>query len=326
MLLLGLAIAAHEDDAYIGSGYIDTGLTDSGITKIECPDPTTLIAYTTDPSERIFQIYVPILPKHIWGKFDYKKIADEKFDAPLVGTGPYTLAEWRTGQFADSSAIPNYWRNQGFEDEVVLQILRGQHRHHGPGAEDGRARLRPGPQQRPVQAAAGRPGVHGPSPVRRTVGPSSPSTPTAPAPARPSRVAAPPRRPSRTPRSATRSGYAVDKQALVDRVLGGFGDVGDDHRAARPDRLPRDADTLRTFSIETAKQKLDAAGYPLVNGKRMDKEGKPISLRLYYPNTTDDYPKVAAFVQELVRPARDHGHPPVLRQRHADRAPASARG
>ena len=59
-------------------------------------------------------------------------------------------------------------------------------------------------------------------------------------------------------------------------------------------------DNPRHFDIELAKQKLDAAGYPLdaATGKRLDKEGKPISLRMYYPNTNDTYAKSAQFVQE----------------------------
>ena len=67
----GLAIAAIEAESYIGSGYLDPGLTDAGVTKIECPDASTFIAYTEDPSDRIYQIYMPILPEHIWGDFTY---------------------------------------------------------------------------------------------------------------------------------------------------------------------------------------------------------------------------------------------------------------
>ena len=72
----GLALAAIADEAYIGSGYLDPGVKDAGVTKVECPDPTTFIAYTEDPSDRIFQIYVPILPEHVWGEFDYSEIAE----------------------------------------------------------------------------------------------------------------------------------------------------------------------------------------------------------------------------------------------------------
>jgi peptide/nickel transport system substrate-binding protein len=58
-------------------------------------------------------------------------------------------------------------------------------------------------------------------------------------------------------------------------------------------------DHLRTFDIELAKQKLDAAGYPLnATGQRLDKEGKPINLRLLMPDSSDDYPKVAQFIAD----------------------------
>jgi hypothetical protein len=43
---------------------------------------------------------MPILPEHIYGKFDYKKIADQKFDPPLVGSRPVHARGWKTGQFA----------------------------------------------------------------------------------------------------------------------------------------------------------------------------------------------------------------------------------
>src|SRR5437763_5479243 len=96
----GLAMAAIKDGANIGAGYLDPNVKDAGVTKIECPDPSTFIAYTTDQSDRIFQVYMPILPQHVWAKYDYKTIAQQKFDAPPVGSGPYTLAEWEMGQFA----------------------------------------------------------------------------------------------------------------------------------------------------------------------------------------------------------------------------------
>ena len=86
---------------------------------------------------------MPILPEHIYGKLNYKKIADEKFDPPLVGTGPYTLAEWKTGQFARFVRNPYYWGNKGFADEVVLRFFPDADGRHGPGPEGGRARLRP---------------------------------------------------------------------------------------------------------------------------------------------------------------------------------------
>ena len=62
----GLAVAAIAAEANVGAGYLDPGVKDAGVTKVECPDDNTFIAYTTDQSDRIFQVYVPILPAHIY--------------------------------------------------------------------------------------------------------------------------------------------------------------------------------------------------------------------------------------------------------------------
>ena len=85
----------------------------------------------------------------------------------------------------------------------------------------------------------------------------------------------------------------------MDRVLGGFGDVGTTNIPPVLSEWHVEPDSPRHFDIELAKQKLDAAGYVLNgDGKRLDKEGKPIALRLYFPNTDDVYAKSAQFVQE----------------------------
>ena len=139
----GLAMAAIKDGASVGAGYLDPNVKDAGVTKVECPDDSTFIAYTTDPSDRIFQVYVPILPKHIYGKDDYKAIANEKFDAPLVGTGPYTLAEWKTGQYVRFVRNPYYWGTEGLRGRGRHPVLleRG---HDGPGAQEQASSTTPG--------------------------------------------------------------------------------------------------------------------------------------------------------------------------------------
>ena len=294
----GLALAAIADDSYIGSGYLDPGVKDAGVTKIECPDPTTFIAYTADPSDRVFQVYVPILPKHIWGKDDYKKIAEEKFDAPLVGTGPYTLAEWKTGQFARFERNPNFWGKQGFEDEVVLrffadntdtmvQALKSGELDYAHGVNsDQFKQLQADPTYTTVAGAANgwtqlAFNTYGTG-TGKTIKGGGAST-------------------NALQDAAFRDalGYATDHQALVDRVLGGFGDPGDTVVPPVLTDFHVTPDSTRTFNIDLAKQKLDAAGYVLgSDGKRLDKEGKPINLRLYYPNTDDNYKKVAQFVEQ----------------------------
>jgi peptide/nickel transport system substrate-binding protein len=294
----GLALAAQKAGSYVGSGYLDPGLTDAGVTKIECPDKNTFVAYTKDQSERIYQIYVPIIPEHMWKKFDYKKIAEEKFDPPLVGTGPYTLAEWKTGQFARFVRNPNFWGKQGFEDEVVMRFFpdnsdtmvqafkNGELDYVHDINNDQFAQLKADPTYTTVagvpngwtQLAFNQYGSDG----RAKIKGGGPSTEALLDPAFRDAIS-----------------YATDKQTLVDRVLGGNGTPGD---TVIPPTLVDwhvAPDKPRKFDIELAKQKLDAAGYKLnADGKRLDKQNKPINLRLYYPNTNDIYPKTAAFIKE----------------------------
>ena len=294
----GLAMAAIADDTNIGAGYLDPNVKDAGVTKIECPDPSTFVAYTTDQSDRIFQVYVPILPKHIYGDVDYVKMADEKFDAPLVGTGPYTLAEWQTGQFARFVRNPNYWGPQGLEDEVVIRFfpdnVDGMFQALKNGEIDYAHNVN-ADQFKQLQADPTFGAVDGKANGWTQLAFNTYGTGTG--------KTIPDGGPSTTalldPAFRDALGYAVDRQALVDRVLGGFGDPGTTIVPPVLSDWHVQPDKLRTFDIELAKSKLDAAGYKLDdNGKRLDKDGKPITLRLYAPDSDANYAKSAEFVKD----------------------------
>ncbi len=82
-------------------------------------------------------------------------------------------------------------------------------------------------------------------------------------------------------------------------MLGGYGDLGTTIVPPVLGQWHVDPTTPRTFNIDLAKQKLDAAGYVLnASGQRLDKQGKPISLRLDYPNTKATYANSAQFVKD----------------------------
>ena len=295
----GLALDAIKAESYVGYGYLDPGVKDAGVTKIECPDASTMVVSTTDQSDRIFQVYVPILPKHVYGAFDYVKIADDsdkKFDAPLIGTGPYTLAEWKTGQYARFVRNPHYWGPQGFEDEVVIQFFGNSDTMvqalksgeidyaRGVNAEQFR-QLSSDPSYVAVQGKANgwtqlAFNTYGTGTGKEIKG-GGPST-----------------KALLDPAFRDALGYAVDRQALVDKVLGGYGDTGDTIVPPVLSEWHVTPDKPRTFDIEVAKQKLADAGYVLDgSGKRLDKEGQPITLRLYMPNSDDNYPKAAQFIK-----------------------------
>ena len=96
-------------------------------------------------------------------------------------------------------------------------------------------------------------------------------------------------------------GYAVDHQALVDRVLGGYGDVGIDDRAAGPDpvaRRPDHAADLRHRDGQ-AEARRDA-GYPLDADRQPARQGRqadqPAACSCRTPTT--NYPKAAQFIAD----------------------------
>jgi peptide/nickel transport system substrate-binding protein len=293
----GLALAAIAAGENVGAGYLDPGIKDAGVTKVECPDDQTFIAYTTDQSDRIFQIYVPILPAHIYGEKDYKQIAEDTFDPPLVGTGPYILQEWKTGQYARFTRNPEYWGPKGFEDEVVIQFfgtadtmvqaLKSGELDYARGVNANQLKqLQADPAFTTVAGKANgwtqlAFNTYGTG-TGKTIKNGGPSTTAL-----------------LDPKFRDALGYAVDKKALVDRVLGGFGDPGDTIIPPILSDWHVTPNTPRTFDLEVAKQKLEAAGYTLdANGKRLDKDGKPISLRLVTPNTEGNYAKAAGFIKE----------------------------
>jgi peptide/nickel transport system substrate-binding protein len=291
-----LDLDAIKAGTNVGLGYIDPGVSDAGVTKAECPDASTMILYSDDPSDRILQTYVPILPKHVFGSVDYKAMVDQKFDAPLVGTGPYTVTEWKTGQSITFKRNPYYWGAKGAADEVVIQIFktsdtmfqalsRGELDYaHGVNAQQF-DQLKTMPN---IATVAGTSNgwtelgfnTYG-SGTGKTIKGGGPST-----------------KALLDPAFRDALGYAIDKPTLVARVLGGYGEVGTTNVPPVLTQWHVEPTNPRTFSIDTAKQKLAAAGYPLnSSGQLLDKEGKVINLRLYYPDSDENYPKAAQFIQ-----------------------------
>jgi peptide/nickel transport system substrate-binding protein len=292
---LGIDAIAAGGAGSLGAGYLDPGLDDAKVTKVTCPDASTMVATTDDASDRILQTYMPIIPKHIWSKETYKTIGDAKFDPKIVGTGPYQAVEWQTGQFVRFERNPNYWGPKPFPDEVVIRIYKtsdtmaqaikaGEIDYaHGVNADQLNA-MKTEPNIKTVVGSANgwtqlAFNTYGTG-TGKKIAKGGPST-------------------TALQDAAFRDalGYAVNHQELVDKVLGGYGDLGNTIVPPVLNQWHVEPDKPRTFDIELAKQKLDAAGYKLnASGQRLDKDNKPITLRLFMPDSDDNYPKAAQFI------------------------------
>ena len=291
--------ALASEDGFLGAGYLDPYVSNAGVTKVEAPDPTTLVVTTDRPNAQVLQMYIPIVPKHVWEKVTPATMSDFTNDVPIVGSGPYQAVEWQVGQFIRFKKNTTYWKDAGGADEVIIQIFSsadtmvqalrtGQLDYaHGVNADQFDALK----SEANIATVAGTANgwtelgfnTYGTN-TGKTIDGGGPST-----------------KALLDAKFRDAIGYAIDKQQLVDRVLGGYGEVGTTNVAPFQVKWHVEPTTPRTFDIELAKQKLDAAGYVLQGDKRIDKEGKPISLRLVMPDSETTYPASAQFIQDWLK-------------------------
>ncbi len=303
-----LHLDAIKDETGIGYDYLTPGIKDAGVTKVECPDATTMIATTDDNTNRILQTYAPIIPKHIYGEMDYKTIGDDPFDVPadgsgLVGTGAYQLVEYKVNEFARFKRNPNYWGPQGAADEIIMQFFSTNDtlfQALKKGEIDYARKLSP-EQFKQLQSDPEIVTVAGKSNGWTELGFNTYGTGTG----KTIEGGGPSTKALQDPAFRDALGYAIDKQRLVDNVIGGLGDIGSTQiPPVMQDGLTgtkwhKDPAVPRTFDLELAKQKLDAAGYVLdASGQRLDKEGKPISLKLVHPDYDPNFAKSGQFIKD----------------------------
>jgi peptide/nickel transport system substrate-binding protein len=95
----------------------------TGIESVEAVDPLTVRITCTKPKANILGMVVPILPAHIWSKID-PKAAETSFQnrPPIVGTGPFQVAEFKKGVFVRLTANKDYWRGAPKIDEIIFEV------------------------------------------------------------------------------------------------------------------------------------------------------------------------------------------------------------
>ncbi len=102
-----------------GEGILFTTYT-SSITKMETPDPQTLVIHTKRPDARLIGgLLVYVLPKHVWGKVSDDDLTGQyKPQLPMVGSGPYIVTEYEKGRITRMERNPNWRGEPGPYDEI----------------------------------------------------------------------------------------------------------------------------------------------------------------------------------------------------------------
>jgi peptide/nickel transport system substrate-binding protein len=272
----------------------------AGLTAVSAPDASTLVVETEFANTLLLQAYVPILPKHVWEGHTIEEIANavdaDPFlnEPPVVGTGPYQAIEWAPGEFIRFGRNPNYWGPQGAAEEGIILTFESADTMV-EALKTGEVDYVRGVQPDQFDALKAEPDItvaegfsNGYSEIcfntysRGPIDGGGASTTAL-----------------QDPAFRDALGYAVDQEKLVEVTLGGYGVPGDTVVPPYHVRWHVPPDKPRTFDLDEAARRLDAAGYTMgPDDRRLDKDGKPITLRVTWPDSEAEHATNAQFIKE----------------------------
>jgi peptide/nickel transport system substrate-binding protein len=247
--------------------------------EAEAPDERTVVVTSSVPDPKLPNLNVYIVPMHVYEEIP----ADEITKYPAtdgVASGPFSLAEWKKGQFWRMTANPNFWRGQVAIDEVVFRVFRNADAMVAAlrNGEIDAAHAVPESQFPSLQSEEGIVAVEGEQGGFDYLVLNS-------------YAGKPPRDESKfdAPHPALLDlgfrqaiAHAIDREALVERVLDGIGTPGTTMSpSANPQWIPElTEEEDYEFDLEKAKQILEDAGYTDSNGNGVrEHEGEDITLR-----------------------------------------------
>ncbi|WP_307868891.1 ABC transporter substrate-binding protein [Umezawaea beigongshangensis] len=244
--------------------------------SVTAPDPRTLVVRTKTPQATMLALDVPIVPEHVWaGVTDVENHANDQ--APVVGSGPFLLAEHRPNEFIKLTANPNYWRGAPKISElhfVSYKNLDAAVQALGKGEVDLINRL--GPAQYDSLRDADDIGLNKGrgSRFNELVFNSGAATSTG----EPIGDGHPALQDVRVRQALAK---AVDVDTIVERVNGGYAEPGTGLMPPSNARFHFTPARPRTFDLDAANADLDAAGYARgADGIRVGPDGRALNLRL----------------------------------------------
>jgi peptide/nickel transport system substrate-binding protein len=266
-----------------------------GFTKVEAPNKTTVVITTKEPDPRLPSLPVYILPKHVWEKYGPKKVRSFPNTDPVT-SGPFRLTAWDKGSFFEMTANKNYFAGKPAVDKVRFRIFTNDEAMLGAlknGEIDAVYNLAPALRkelngQKNITPINAQDGSFTQLVMNTGSGPVGNGHPAL-----------------EDVRVRRAIAHAIDKQALVDRVLNGLGTVGGSMSVAVAPKWNLDipADKLIDFNIDEANKELDDAGYTKGSDgiRRMPDGSDPLKFRFFFPSDDSTYSRNAQFIKEWLQ-------------------------
>ncbi|MFJ6570973.1 ABC transporter substrate-binding protein [Streptomyces sp. NPDC091292] len=264
---------------------------------VTAPSPTELVIELKKPQATMAALDVPIVPKHVWEKVDdFSKFTNDK-TFPIVGNGPFVVTDYKADSYVKLAPNKSFWRGAPKFDELVFKYYK-----------DGDAAVA-ALQKGEVSF------VQGLTPAQATALKSQSDVKVNDAPGR--RFYALATNPGAQAKDGTKFGdgheslkdqkvrqalfLAVDRETIIDKVFQGHAVMGEGYIPPRFSTYfwkPSDAQKL-AYDPQKAARLLDEAGYKKNgDGKRVGKDGKPITYRILCHATDPNDKAIGKYLQE----------------------------
>jgi len=252
------------------------------VEEVTATDDYTVVFKCSEPRGTLLQMWVPILPEHIWKDISPDD-AENRFtnDPPVIGSGPFQVVKWVKGNYLVMKANKDYWGGAPKIDEHVLHFYTNQDTIAADldlGVIDMSGFIAPAQftKYQNTEGFTANAAVHDRFECLEFncyKGKSKGHPAMA------------------DPKFRAALAWAVDNQKLVDIAYNGYASAGTSLLPSDYWKDPLDyhwtppEDVLRQYDPEKAKQLLDEAGYKDTDGDGIrDYKGEPIELRLWGDN------------------------------------------
>ncbi|MEU4491813.1 ABC transporter substrate-binding protein [Streptomyces purpurascens] len=281
--------AATANGSYVGN-----------FKKVTAPSPTKLVVELKKPQATMTSLDVPIVPKHVWEKVsDFSEFNNDK-SFPVVGNGPFTLTGYKADSYVRLKANKGFWRGTPKFDELVFRYFKDQDAAVSALRKGEVSFVAGSPSLTPAQAAS----LEGADNIQVNDAPGR-------------RFYALATNPGAKAKNGKKFGdghpslldqrvrnalfMAVDREAIIEKVFQGHAVEGEGYIPPRFSQYywKPSASQKLTYDPAEAARLLDQAGYKKNgDGKRVGKDGKPISYRVLCHATDPNDKAVGKYLQE----------------------------
>ncbi|GHA47997.1 ABC transporter substrate-binding protein [Streptomyces purpurascens] len=281
--------AATANGSYVGN-----------FKKVTAPSPTKLVVELKKPQATMTSLDVPIVPKHVWEKVsDFSEFNNDK-SFPVVGNGPFTLTGYKADSYVRLKANKGFWRGTPKFDELVFRYYKDQDAAVSALRKGEVSFVAGSPSLTPAQAAS----LEGADNIQVNDAPGR-------------RFYALATNPGAKAKNGKKFGdghpslldqrvrnalfMAVDREAIIEKVFQGHAVEGEGYIPPRFSQYywKPSASQKLTYDPAEAARLLDQAGYKKNgDGKRVGKDGKPISYRVLCHATDPNDKAVGKYLQE----------------------------